>query len=83
MAETPVVRFVGAKIPTLTVVARQMCPWKDIRGKEKLKTVWSPLPLASNRVPRRAEQEQRNRSVPTREADLRKIINKIISQLQM
>lgn len=28
--------FVSAKIPTLTVVARQMFPWKDMREKEEL-----------------------------------------------
>lgn len=56
--------FVSAKIPTLTVVARQMFPWKDMREKEELETVQSPVPLAGSRVPRQAEQALRDRFVP-------------------
>lgn len=61
--QTPVVRSAGARILVLTVVAKQMCPWKDMREEEKFKTVWSALPLASCRVPRQAKQGLRDRSV--------------------
>lgn len=53
--QTPVVRSAGVRIPALTVVAKQMCPWKGMREKEKLKTVRFALPLASSRAPRQAE----------------------------
>lgn len=56
--------FVSAKLPMLAVVARQMFPWKDMREKEELETVPSPVPLAGKRVPRQAEQELGNRAVP-------------------
>lgn len=53
--QTPVVRSAGARIPALTVVAKQMCPWKDMRERRKSSTVWSALPLVSSRVPKQAE----------------------------
>lgn len=38
----------SAKIPMLTGVARQMFPWKDVRKKEELETVRSPVPLTGS-----------------------------------